>query len=49
MTDSPGLALSLSNVSKAFEGLRAVDGVSLAVGAGERRALIANLKRKYSA
>jgi len=40
MTDSPALALSLSNVSKAFEGLRAVDGVSLAVGAGERRALI---------
>jgi branched-chain amino acid transport system ATP-binding protein len=34
------LALSLSNVSKAFEGLRAVDGVSLAVAAGERRALI---------
>jgi branched-chain amino acid transport system ATP-binding protein len=40
MTDSPVLALSLSNVSKAFEGLRAVDGVSLAVAAGERRALI---------
>src|SRR6266540_5615618 len=40
MTDSPALALSLSNVSKAFEGLRAVDGVSLAVATGERRALI---------
>ena len=40
MTASPTLALSLSNVSKAFEGLRAVDGVSLAVAAGERRALI---------
>ena len=34
------LALSLSNVSKAFEGLRAVEGVSLAVATGERRALI---------
>jgi branched-chain amino acid transport system ATP-binding protein len=40
MTDLPPLALSLSNVSKAFEGLRAVDGVSLAVAAGERRAII---------
>jgi branched-chain amino acid transport system ATP-binding protein len=40
MTASPALALSLSNVSKAFEGLRAVDGVSLAIAAGERRALI---------
>ena len=40
MTDPPALALSLSNVSKAFDGLRAVDGVSLAVGPGERRALI---------
>src|SRR5215510_10646730 len=40
MTESPALALSLSNVSKAFEGLRAVDGVSLAVAAGERRAII---------
>ncbi len=33
-------ALSLSNVSKAFGGLRAVDGVSLEVRAGERRAII---------
>jgi branched-chain amino acid transport system ATP-binding protein len=34
------LALNLSNVSKAFDGLRAVDGVNLAVAAGERRAII---------
>ena len=40
MTESAALALSLSNVSKAFGGLRAVDGVSLAVTPGERRALI---------
>jgi branched-chain amino acid transport system ATP-binding protein len=40
MTDPPALALRLSNVSKAFEGLRALDGVSLAVTAGERRAII---------
>jgi branched-chain amino acid transport system ATP-binding protein len=40
MADSPGLALSLTNVSKAFDGLRAVDGVSLAVAPGERRAII---------
>jgi branched-chain amino acid transport system ATP-binding protein len=40
MTNSPALALSLANVSKAFDGLRAVDGVSLAVAAGERRAII---------
>ena len=40
MTDPPALALSLSNVSKAFEGLRVLDGVSLAVTAGERRAII---------
>src|SRR5262245_43453243 len=33
-------ALSLSNVSKAFGGLRAVDGVSRSVQAGERRAII---------
>jgi branched-chain amino acid transport system ATP-binding protein len=33
-------ALCLSNVSKAFGGLRAVDGVSLSVQAGERRAII---------
>ena len=36
----PVAALSLSNVSKAFGGLRAVDGVSLSVQAGERRAII---------
>src|ERR1043166_8161710 len=40
MTDSSALALSLSNVSKSFDGLRAVDGVSLDVAAGERRAII---------
>jgi branched-chain amino acid transport system ATP-binding protein len=40
MTDSSTLALRLSNVSKAFDGLRAVDKVSLSVAAGERRALI---------
>ncbi len=33
-------ALSLANVGKAFGGLRAVDGVSLTVQAGERRAII---------
>jgi branched-chain amino acid transport system ATP-binding protein len=33
-------ALRLDGVSKVFGGLRAVDGVSLAVEAGERRALI---------
>src|SRR3972149_5776342 len=40
MTEPAPLALSLSNVSKAFEGLRAVDGVSLAVKPGEHRAII---------
>jgi len=40
MTDSSALALSLSNVSKSFDGLHAVDGVSLDVAAGERRAII---------
>jgi branched-chain amino acid transport system ATP-binding protein len=40
MTEPAKLALSLSNVSKAFEGLRAVDGVSLAVTPGEHRAII---------
>jgi len=40
MIDSPPLALTLSNVSKAFDGLHAVDGVSLAVAPGERRAII---------
>ena len=39
MTDA-SLALSLSNVGKSFEGLRALEGVSLAVRPGERRALI---------
>ena len=34
------LALKLDNVAKIFGGLRAVDGVSLAVNPGERRALI---------
>jgi branched-chain amino acid transport system ATP-binding protein len=33
-------ALGLADVSKAFGGLRAVDGVSLSVAAGERRAII---------
>src|SRR5438309_7650799 len=33
-------ALSLSGLSKEFGGLRAVDGVSLTVGPGERRAII---------
>jgi branched-chain amino acid transport system ATP-binding protein len=40
MTDSPALALTLSNVSKAFDGVRAVDGLSLGVAPGERRAII---------
>ena len=40
MSEPGALALSLSNVSKAFDGLRAVDGVSLAVAVGERRAII---------
>jgi branched-chain amino acid transport system ATP-binding protein len=40
MTEPAALALSLSNVSKAFDGLHAVDGVSLVIGRGERRALI---------
>ena len=34
------VALALDGVSRAFGGLRAVDAVSLAVRAGERRALI---------
>lgn len=37
---APATALSLAGVSKAFGGLRAVDGVSLEVQAGERRAII---------
>ena len=40
MTDAPDPVLNLSNVSKAFGGLRAVDGVSLRVNPGERRAII---------
>ena len=40
MTGEPALALSLADVSKEFGGLRAVDGVSLTVRPGERRALI---------
>src|SRR5438105_6935249 len=40
MTEPSNLALNLSNVSKAFDGLRVLDGVSLAVTAGERRAII---------
>jgi len=40
MTEPPNLALNLSNVSKAFDGLRALACVSLAVTAGERRAII---------
>jgi branched-chain amino acid transport system ATP-binding protein len=40
MRDSDGAALHLEAVSRAFGGLRAVDGVSLTVHAGERRALI---------
>jgi len=40
MTDADHFALSLSNVSKAFGGLRALDGVSLEVKSGERRAII---------
>jgi branched-chain amino acid transport system ATP-binding protein len=39
MSEVP-VALRLSGVSKAFGGLRAVDSVSLEVGAGERRAII---------
>lgn len=40
MAESHSFALRLTNVSKAFDGLRAVDGVSLAVAPGERRAII---------
>lgn len=40
MTEASTFALSLSNVSKSFDGLHAVDGVNLAVAAGERRAII---------
>jgi branched-chain amino acid transport system ATP-binding protein len=40
MNEPPALALSLTNVSKEFGGLRAVDGVNLTVRVGERRAII---------
>ncbi len=40
MIESSALALNLTGLSKSFEGLHAVDGVSLAVAAGERRAII---------
>ena len=40
MTETDGLALSLSGVTKAFGGLRALDGVDLQVRPGERRAII---------
>ena len=40
MTGSGDFALELRDVSKAFGGLHAVDGVALAVRPGERRALI---------
>jgi branched-chain amino acid transport system ATP-binding protein len=40
MTESPIPALSLTDLSKEFGGLRALDGVSLAVVSGERRAII---------
>jgi branched-chain amino acid transport system ATP-binding protein len=40
MTDHAAPALSLSGLSKDFGGLRAVNEVSFAVGAGERRAII---------
>src|SRR5437016_12800380 len=36
----PAAALSLGGLSKEFGGLRAVDGVSVPVGPGERRAII---------
>src|SRR5437870_6547544 len=40
MPESSTLALNLANISKAFDGLHAVDSVSLAVAPGERRAII---------
>jgi branched-chain amino acid transport system ATP-binding protein len=40
MPDAPAPALALAQVSKAFGGLRAVDGVDLQVEPGERRAII---------
>ena len=40
MNDRAAAALSLAGLSKEFGGLRAVDGVSLTVAPGERRAII---------
>ncbi len=40
MSAAPSTALSLTGLMKEFGGLRAVDGVSLAVQPGERRAII---------
>ncbi len=40
MSDASAFALTLTAVSKAFGGLKAVDGVELSVEPGERRALI---------
>ena len=40
MAERVAAALSLSGLSKEFGGLRAVDGISLTIGAGERRAII---------
>jgi branched-chain amino acid transport system ATP-binding protein len=40
MSDRTAAALSLAGLSKQFGGLRAVDGVSLTVAPGERRAII---------
>src|SRR5258705_12730069 len=40
MPTNDAVALSLAGLSKEFGGLRAVDGVSLTVGPGERRAII---------
>ncbi|MDR5694550.1 MAG: ABC transporter ATP-binding protein [Armatimonadota bacterium] len=39
-SDAPGTCLVLEKVSKHFGGLRAVDGVTLEIRAGERRAII---------
>src|SRR5213594_3471038 len=40
MPTNDAVALSLAGLSKEFGGLRALDGVSLDVGPGERRAII---------
>ncbi len=40
MVEASGFALTLDSLSKAFGGLRAVDGVSLEMRPGERRAII---------